>query len=101
MSYEEDGKKLENLSQFESSSFQSFPNTYEDNKHVRDFTDLTDEQLDNKVSQYGDFLQGEGLMPRARFVGNRVLKHLIQEHTYRIGGFDYLFQREDESCNGI
>lgn len=97
--YEEGGEQLENLSAFTGNGFTSFPNTYEDNKRVGEFSTLTDEALANKTNMYGEFMQREDLMPRARKTGERILNHLIQELAYRDGVYPQQF-REDELCDG-
>jgi glycine betaine/choline ABC-type transport system substrate-binding protein len=71
------------MSEFSSEGFTSFPNTYEDNKHVANISDLEQPVLEWKLGEYTAFLQRDDLMPRAREVGGRVLNHLIFEQTWR------------------
>jgi hypothetical protein len=77
------------------------PDFYHDNLAVGSFSLLSQVQLDNKVDQYGDHLQRQDLMPRARYAGNRVLDHLLFEYGYRDGIYDeYLLAKvEDETCD--
>ena len=68
--------------------FDSFPNTYEDNKQVGMFSDLSPEALEYKLNEYGRFLQRADLMSRVRRIGNRILDHLLFEAACRDGIYD-------------
>lgn len=73
------------MSDFNGEGFASFPNTYEDNKQVGMFSNLTPEALEYKLNEYGQFLQRPDLMARAKRIGNRVLDHLLFEAAWRDG----------------
>jgi hypothetical protein len=92
--YQEDGKSLDNL--ITGGVFTSFPNVYEDNKHVGACTELSSLQLVNKIVEYEGFMQREDIMPRARQSGQRILNHLGFERSQR----EDTRKQEDENCVG-
>lgn len=72
------------MSDFSGDGFTSFPNIYEDNKRVSEFSGLEQPVLERKLGEYTLFLQRNDLMPRARATGERILNHLIFEQTWRL-----------------
>jgi len=73
------------MSGFTSEGFESFPNTYMDNKHISGISTMPDSVLERKTYEYGAFLQRTDIMDRARAIGDRILNHLLFELAYRDG----------------
>lgn len=94
------------MSDFAGEGFKPFPNTHADTLSLRDIANETiwpTENLERKVHEYGQFLNREDIMIRARTVGGRILTHLIEEIAHREGVYDDCLEEkikknEDEIC---
>ena len=84
-------------SAFTGEGFKPFPNTYEDNKHIGEVFEWSDERLQNKHAEYSEFLERDDIMARARTLGARVLRHLDFEMSFRYDA-TAMQRLEDESC---
>ena len=74
-----------------------FPPTYEDNKHIGDFSNdglWPTQKLMGRLALYQDFLKRDDIMPRARDTARRIREHLMFELLWREGYFDYLNEVE-------
>jgi hypothetical protein len=76
------------MSDFAGEGFVPFPNTYSDNLHIGDIPTMNRQVLDNKMMEYGAFVQRTDIMNRARSVGDRILNHLIFEAAWRDGVYE-------------
>lgn len=68
-----------------------FPPTYEDNKHIGEFSDerlWSVQKLLGRLSVYEDFLKRDDLMPRAQETARRIKEHILFELLYREGYFN-------------
>jgi hypothetical protein len=75
-------------SAFTGEGFAPFPNVHSDHEHISGISEFADDVLDSKITEYGEFLQRQDLMPRALKLGNRVLDHLLFESAYRDGVYE-------------
>lgn len=81
------------MSDFAGEGFKPFPNTIADQEKLHSITQWSEEQLQDKVYEYYEFLDRKDLMPRAIAAANRILEHLGFE-------VDMRFQDELEGSNG-
>lgn len=73
------------MSDFTGDGFVPFPNLHSDIHEVVAVAEWTNEHLEYKTDQYGQFMQREDIMPRARKTGDWILERLIFELAYRDG----------------
>lgn len=101
MAYKEDGKELENYTGFTGNGFESFPALYHDTERLHSVTEWPTDMLDERMMQYGKFLDGD-TMPRAKQTATRILDHLLFEAACRDGVYDNdLRPMEDETCEQL
>jgi hypothetical protein len=99
MAYKEDGKDLENYAGFMGDGFEPMPALYHDTKRLHHVAEWPQEMLDERLTEYGQFLQKENLMPRAEATANRTMNHLLFEAAFRDGIYDNDLRKvEDETC---
>jgi hypothetical protein len=72
------------------------PNIYADNQEVRNFSAWGRGRLEQRVSEYGLFLQSPDLMPRARQGANRVMDHALFELAWQDGVYDQNITIQEE-----
>lgn len=77
---------------FTGEGFQTFPPSYEDNKKVGVFSELSDLALGHKVGEYRAFAQRDDVMPRALETTARILTHANFEVDYRAGKYDAVIE---------
>lgn len=75
-----------------------FANVYSDSQEIHSVAEWSQERLDYKTNEYGQFLQREDLMPRAVKAANTILDYLLFEQQYRDN--DIPGQWVDEVCDG-
>ena len=73
---------------FTGEGFKPFPNTHSDRLEASTCVEWDTDRLEYKINEYGEFLQCEDIMARARRVGNEVLDLLIFELACREGVYD-------------
>jgi len=88
------------MSEFTSAGSFSFPNLHSDTEEVRRVVEWSDEQLEYKMSQYGEFMQRPEIQPRGRKLGEFILDRLIFDAACRDGVYD-IVPLEDEVCDGV
>ena len=76
------------MSDFTGDGFEGMPSIYQDNLQVRLFSTWERQVLEDRVTEYGHFLQREDLMPRARQGADRVMTHALFELAFRDGVYD-------------
>lgn len=82
---------------FTTEGYAPFPSVYFDNRDIGNCSEWSDERIEDLVTDYWLFLEGEDIQPRARKAAQRVLEHLGFEMDYRYGAYDYCLEgNEDE-----
>lgn len=68
---------------FTTEGYESFPSLYHDSERIHDITNWTPKMLNDRVTEYTEFLQRDELMPRARQTATRLLGQMAYELTCR------------------
>lgn len=68
---------------FVTEGYESQPNYYADVLNVKNFNELSDEVLVEKLCQYSE-VNPNTLMPRAREERAKILRHIVAELDWRI-----------------
>ena len=88
------------MSEFTSQGTAPFPNLHSDAQEILRVVEWSDEGLEYKLNQYGEFMQRQDIQKRARTLGDFILDRLIFDQACRDGVYDIstMPRLEDEVC---
>lgn len=85
------------MNNFTGEGFPSYPNMHLDEQVAYTATELSNEHLNYKMNQYGQFLQRENIMTRHRERADKLLGRFIFEAACREGVYDCVTAPEEVS----